>query len=297
MNIWITGSSGFLGGRLALGLRSEGHRVLGLSRRAPPNAQEGISIDLSDNDAPQELNRISGDWGRPDTVIHSACLKPGTGSLTDHVKSNVMTTANLIEALANFPPQQMIYISTLSVNFLPELNATDNGITSRNDLPYLVTKKCSEQLVQGFQSISQVTVLRLPSLYGVGQTDSFIDGLARMAKHNQTIELFGRGETVREALHVGDAVTAIISCVQKPPTATFSCLSLGCGQKITTREYVEALVAAMTSSSPIVPVDRPSTQKFDLLADISDAQSIIGFSPSSLSKAMEKYARELQTQP
>jgi nucleoside-diphosphate-sugar epimerase len=295
MNIWITGSAGFLGNRLAFAFNSAGHRVLGLSRRPSPSADTAVTIDLADRDASRKLRALTEDWGQPEAVIHAACLKPGNHSLSEYVASNVSATATLLDALEDNPPRQLIFVSTMSVLALPSLKLDGSTGSTRNDIPYLVTKRCSEQLVEGYRFRSQVIVLRLPSLYGAGQTDSFIDGLARLAQSNEPIELFGRGETVRDVLHVDDAVKAVLSSVQAPPQAAFSCFNLGCGQRTTSLEYAEALVAALASKSAIVPVDKPSPQQVGIQANITEASKLIGFNPMPLSTSMERYANELRT--
>jgi nucleoside-diphosphate-sugar epimerase len=71
MNIWITGSAGFLGNRLAFAFNSAGHRVLGLSRRPSPSADTAVTIDLADRDASRKLRALTEDWGQPEAVIHS----------------------------------------------------------------------------------------------------------------------------------------------------------------------------------------------------------------------------------
>ena len=136
-------------------------------------------------------------------------------------------------------------------------------------------------------------MLRLPSLYGAGQEDSFIDGLARTAQLGDSIELFSRGELVRDALHVSDVVRAIDKCITQPPANPYSILNLGCGQRITTSEWARALVDALASKSAIIPVDREASQ-FDLYADISAARQQIAFAPTSLSESMKVYADELR---
>ena len=234
--------------------------------------------------------------GYPDVVVHAASRQPGQYELSEYVKSNVLTTANLLDALDQFPPRQLIYTSTLSVYGRPDRNPVAETHAVRGDSPYAMTKLWSEQLLEALQDRTQVIILRLPSLYGVGQADSFIDGLARLAIRNQVIELFARGEVVRDALHADDVVGAIVFCVTAPPQVQFCCMNLGCGQRITTREYVQALVEALGSSSPIVPVDRPSPHRCDLYADIGEARRLIGFSPTQLMASMERYANELRAQ-
>jgi len=134
----------------------------------------------------------------------------------------------------------------------------------------------------------------LPSLYGAGQADSFIDGLARRAIRNEPIELFARGQLVRDALHVDDVVEAIGACVERPPAETPCIMNLGVGCAIRTIEYVKVLIEALGSTSQIILVDRPTAYN-DMYANIEKARRLIGFSPTQLPESMKRYASELRT--
>ena len=296
MNIWITGYAGFLGSYLSRAFTTDGHMVIGLSRRKCSSAGKSVSIDLASDDTCQRLAEVANEYGRPDVVVHAASRQPGPYELSAYIRSNVMTTAQLLDSLAQFPPAHLIFTSTLSVYGRPESNPVKESHPIKGELPYAATKWWGEQLVSTFATETQVTVLRLPSLYGVGQRDSLIDGLASLAIKNEPIEMFDRGKMARDTLHVDDVTGAIQDCVTHPPQQRFRCLNLGCGKRITTQEYAVALVGALGSSSPIVPVDRPSRQPFDLFADIDEARRQIGFTPTGMLESLERYADELQSQ-
>src|ERR1044071_8739363 len=102
MKIWITGGAGVLGGRLSAGLGRQGHRVLSLSRRPSPDADESISIDLAQEK--EKLNSLAHEHGPADVVIHAASRQPGRYTFPEFVKGNILPTVNLIEALKLSPP-------------------------------------------------------------------------------------------------------------------------------------------------------------------------------------------------
>jgi len=293
MNIWITGCSGFLGQRLTKHFSADGHNVLGLSRRGCATATESIEIDLSDAKSRATLRSLLIKQGAPDRVIHAAAQQPGPYDLSTFVNSNVRSASNLTEALSEFPPPQVIYTSTQSVYGRPASLPVNETRPAGGQLPYGATKRWAEQLFENMQTQTQVIVLRLPSLYGAGQADSFIDGLARTAQEDGPIELFSNGELIRDALHVNDVVKAIDSCVQLSPTAGFSVINLGCGAPIKTSKWARGLIDALNSHSDIIPVDRPASH-FDFYADISEARSKLGFEPMSLPESMSVYVNELR---
>jgi nucleoside-diphosphate-sugar epimerase len=239
------------------------------------------------------IEKLSAESGTPEVVIHAASKQPGPGDLADFVDANVHATSNLLEGLTLRPPRLIVYTSTLSVYGRPSIIPVDESGPAGGSLPYGATKRWGEQLLETFQRYSRIVILRLPSLYGTGQADSFIDGLARTAQLGDSIELFSRGALVRDALHVSDVVRAIDNCITQTPGNPFSVLNLGCGQRITTSEWARALVDALGSKSAIIPVDREASQ-FDLYADISAARKQIGFEPMSTAESMKVYADELR---
>ena len=294
MRIWVTGCGGFLGSRLVKVFTALGHAVIGLSRRKCQFNSRTVCLDLAGEKAFKQLHDLVKDVGLPDVIVHAASLKPGPYALSDYVKSNVLTTANLLDMVNQFPPRQFIYTSTLSVYGRPERNPVKEADPINGNFPYAITKWWAEQLLEPFQRQCQIMILRLPSLYGAGQDDSFIDGLARLAMRNEAIELYDKGEVVRDALHVEDIVGAIVSCATSPPCGQFLRFNLGCGKPVTARRYVEELLTVFKSSSRVLPVNKPSPQPFDLYGDIQEAQKQIGFKPTPLPASMERYASELR---
>ncbi len=292
MNIWITGCSGFLGSRLVYHFAKQ-HNVTGLSRRNCAAATQSVSIDLSDSDSPRLIEKLSAASGAPDVVIHAASREPGPGDLADFVDANVHSTSNLMEGLTLQPPPLIIYTSTHSVYGRPSLIPVDESAPAGGTLSYAATKRWAEQLLETFQRYSRIVVLRLPSLYGSGQAENFIENFAHTAQLNDSIELLSRGELVRDALHVSDVLRAIDNCLTQPPQHAFSIMNLGCGQRITTGEWARALVDVLDSKSAIVPIDREAFE-FDLYADISAARQHIAFTPTSLAESIKVYVDELR---
>jgi nucleoside-diphosphate-sugar epimerase len=158
---------------------------------------------------------------------------------------------------------------------------------------YGLSKLWSERLTELFATHAPVVVLRLPSLYGLGQGDSFIDGLAAIALRNEPIELFSKGQVIRDALPATDAVQAIVATIERITWDGFTVMNLGCGRPITAIEYAETIVSALQATSRIVPVERQAAQP-DLYADITEARSRIGFEPTPLMRSLREYARALR---
>ena len=290
--VWITGSSGFVGHRLVRYFSSHGAFVVGFSRRGC-EADHSVIVDLSSHAAVQRLQQVISEGLAPDVIIHAASKQPGNGKDAEFVFANVYTTQRLLEAIVDRPPQKLIYTSTQSVYQRAASLPVYEDAPAGGAMPYSATKRWGEQLLESMADVSEVTVLRLPSLYGAGQADSFIDGLAQTALRDEPLELFSQGEVIRDALHVSDVVKAVGACVNRPVERGYTVMNLGCGRPVKTLEYAEALVSALGSASKIVPVARKASQ-VDLYANIERARRLIGFAPMTLDESMTEYANELR---
>lgn len=106
--IAITGSTGFVGGNVALVLQSFGYEILGLSRKPESLRWPSRVTDLSNED---DLSEALAD---ADVVVHAAIQNDFTRLINDRdaaYDSFVETTARIARA-ANASNAQMIYIST-----------------------------------------------------------------------------------------------------------------------------------------------------------------------------------------
>lgn len=291
MMVWVTGAGGFLGRNLCHALVRGGHIVVELSR----NSKE-FPIDLAEPNTLALLEKFSKNAGQPDVVIHLASRQPGTYQYVDFVKSNVMTTANLLNFVAKTPPKLFIYTSTISVYARPPCNPVDENGMTRACSPYTATKLAAENLIAGLNDLScRFVTFRLPSLYGIGQSDSFIDGLAKQIRRGHDVELFDQGKRIRDVLPVNDVVTAILNCLNFESGYSHVIYNLGCGESVTANEFAEKLVHLLGSSSRIILGNRTNNNSFDIYLDIEQARREIKFMPTPWGEALERYVHELST--
>lgn len=297
MKIWVTGAAGFLGTRVLAALAARGHEIVAIDRRAMPAAARSVTIELSADDACAQMQALARTAGPPDVLIHAASLQPADHrTVSEYVKGNLLTAAIVADALSPSPPAQIIYTSTISVYGRPQRVPVREEDPPNCEHPYAITKLAAEQVLAALQDCTQVTILRLASLYGVGQADSFIDGLARRAQAGEPIHLFSRGVFIKDVLPVGDVVRALAACIDTPPGERQCRMNLGAGRPRTMRDYAEMVVAALGSRSEVVLDEHPASQPYDLYADISKARREIGFVPTESAEAIRAYLDELRAQ-
>lgn len=169
MRILVTGSNGFVGGKIAAALLARGEYVIGLGRTAAPAAP--VSQYLC-HDLARPLR-----FAEPvDAVIHCAALSAPWAHPGAYRRANVDGTRHVLAYAAQCGHPYLIYISSSSVFY----RAADQlGLTEDSPIPpddeqindYSRTKRRGEVLVHAYAG--PWAVLRPRAVFGPGDTVIF----------------------------------------------------------------------------------------------------------------------------
>lgn len=294
MKVWVLGAGGFIGRHLVESLRGV-HDVTAFVRPSAAAIRGAVRVDLASARAPAILRLTAKNRGRPDVVFHLASRQPGPHAPADYVSGNVGALAGALGFLRDVPPRRFVFTSTLSVYGRPDRNPVRENAVTRPVHAYAASKLAAEGLLGWLSGRCQVTILRLPSVFGLGQADSFVDGLAKTALRHAPITLFGRGRLLRDALHVRDVVRGLGACLHRPAVRGTVVINLGSGRAATNRDYARGLVKWLKSRSPITSVPEAPPAMFGVQADIERARRFLGFRPMTLDESLRLYAHELHT--
>jgi dTDP-L-rhamnose 4-epimerase len=213
----ITGGAGFIGSKLYAAVQDTFDKIVIVDNFCTDVHPNGACFDLlrttdylevADLSNPAEINRVV-DKHRPTAVVHLAAETATGKSMTEpskHVSTNVLGSANLIEALASMPEKvrAVVLASTRAVYgegswtnsetgevFQPSQrsvsalasrnwdfeNSVPNAMSAATVPPnpsnvYGVTKNAQEQLLKTWCAANEVSfmALRLQNVYGPGQT-------------------------------------------------------------------------------------------------------------------------------
>lgn len=117
MKYFLTGATGFVGGRLARLLRANGHDVVALVRnpaKATDLLEAGVIVAPGDVTQPDTLRAPMAGC---DGVFHVAgWYKLGVRNKSDGQKINVEGTRNVLNAMRDLGIPKGVYTSTLAVN-------------------------------------------------------------------------------------------------------------------------------------------------------------------------------------
>ncbi|MBI2552445.1 NAD(P)-dependent oxidoreductase [Candidatus Uhrbacteria bacterium] len=295
----VTGATGFLGSALTGALLDRGKRVIGIGRRdqgfLSARAVKDPQFILRKLDLTQDVTAALSEY-KIETIFHLAAQQPSSPALSfdDFYKGNVSTTRNVI-TLAKQSASQLIYVSTIAVCgvFDKELSEDVPAVPSNY---YGLTKYIAERLIEiELQRTNvQATVVRFPSLFGRNHLGGMIYTYYQLAKEAKPIEVYGRGETLRNALYVDDAIDALCRVAEKKEILTpFEIFLVGSANSLPMARIAEYVRDYLHSSSKVVLIDKPSSPPWDVNMNIGKIKQRLGFSPMTLEDGIKKYIESM----
>jgi len=162
---------------------------------------------------------------RFDRVVHFAAESHVDRSIEDplsFLRTNVLGTQNLLDASREFGIERFHQISTDEVyGDLPlerkDLKFTE-GSAIRPSSPYSASKASADLLCQAYHRTFNVpvTISRCSNNYGPFQfPEKLIPRMIVLALKDQKLPVYGKGENVRDWLHVSDHCSAIDAVLAK----------------------------------------------------------------------------------
>jgi dTDP-glucose 4,6-dehydratase len=229
----VTGGAGFLGSHFirewigttrgelrTLDLLTYAGSLSRLASVASDPRYRHIQADVLDREAVSSLCR---DF-RPNLVVHFAAESHVTRSERDPErfrKTNTEGTRVMLEAAASSGVGRFIHISTDEVygprprGYFRERDKLpgDSQATS----PYAKSKAIADDLARSFSDQLEVVVLRPTNCFGPWQyPEKALPRWITRALTGQTVPVWGDGRHVRQWLHAGDLIEAIMLVVDAP---------------------------------------------------------------------------------
>lgn len=249
---FVTGGSGFIGGRLVERLVGGGTTVRALARseeaaeRVAALGAEPVRGDIGDRDS------LAAAAEGCDTAFHLAAHVADFGPWEDFERGNVEGTRNVLAACAEAGVRRFVHCGTEAALMAGEpLVHVDETTALRPDspAPYPATKAKAEQAVrdasrEGFETV----VVRPRFVWGKGDT-TLLPEIVRTVRAGQWAWI-GGGHNVTDTAHVDNVAAGMLLAAEKgrPGEAYF----------ITDDEPVEfrKFVTAMLQTQGVEPPDR-----------------------------------------
>ncbi len=247
---FVTGGSGFIGGKLIERLRADGHTVRGLSRSEPAAGRirerggEPVSGDLADVGA----LRAAADGC--ELAFHAAATLGDWGRREEFERGNVEGTANVLRACAESGVQRLVHVGTEAALLAGEpLVEVDETAPLRPDSPalYSSTKARAEQLVldanrEGFETV----VIRPRFVWGRGDT-TLLPTMVELVRSGR-FAWIGGGRHRTSTTHVDNTVEGLVlGAARGAPGNVYFVTD---GDPVEFRAFVTDLLATQGVSSP-----------------------------------------------
>lgn len=187
-SIFITGASGFVGGRLVeiLSEQSDIQIFAGINNPNKATRLSRYNINLVQFDL-NDLSSIDSILQKCDAVVHCA-IGTAYGDDASVYKTTVEGTANLIEAAERNKVQKFVHLSSLAavdMSANPLVLNEENSVDSTETDIYAVSKRDAEKRVisHAEHSKMQITILRPTTIYGP-HSPLFMIGAGKQAIEN-----------------------------------------------------------------------------------------------------------------
>jgi nucleoside-diphosphate-sugar epimerase len=247
---FVTGGSGFIGGRLIDRLRADGHAVRALARspsaaeRVRERGAEPVSGDLADVAAMR-----TGAEGC-ELAFHAAATLGDWGKREDFERGNVEGTGNALRACADAGVRRFVHVSTEAVLLAGEpLVNVDETAPLRPDSPalYSATKALAERAVvaanrDGFETV----VVRPRFVWGLGDT-TLLPVMLDTVRSGR-FAWIGGGRQRTSTTHVDNTVEGLVLAAARgrPGNVYF----VTDGEPVVFREFVSELLESQGVAAP-----------------------------------------------
>ena len=320
MRILVTGAAGFIGMHVCQRLLDRGEEVVGID-----NLNDYYDVRLKQARLHQLLRSSSFTFEKqeiadttainllfsrymPRRVVHLAAQAGVRYSLTNpqiYVQSNLNGFINILEACRHQTIEHLVYASSSSVyggnTRLPfsEHDSVDHPLSI-----YAATKKANELMAHTYSHLYSLptTGLRFFTVYGPwGRPDMAPFIFTKSILEGLPIDVFNRGDMVRDFTYIDDIVEGVTRVLDKPATpdpafdaanpdpagsnAPYRLFNIGNSQPTPLMEYIQAIEAATGKAAvlnllPFQPGDVQATA-----ANISQLSNWVGFRPNTNVKA------------
>lgn len=315
--ILVTGTSGFLGGRLMERALGAGHEVTAVVRGSVPDDKRAglrtvrIGEICGHTQWDQALEGVT-------TIIHAAgrahiMRETATDPLSEFRRVNTDGTRRLAECAARHGVRRVVYISSIKVN--GERTEAPHGSFREDDSPrpsdpYGVSKLEAEVALADVAARSGIefAIVRPPLIYGPGVRANFLS-LLRWIDRGLPLPL-GAVDNRRTLVSVWNLCDLLLACATHPKAAGQLFLA-GDTPAVSTAELVRMLARAMGRPARLVPVPLAALRAAgsllgrgeqirrlcdSLLIDSEKAQRLLDWRPAfSLEEGLDRTVRWYRT--
>lgn len=295
-HVLVIGGCGFIGSHIVDSLSASGHRITVLDHNKEQFRPPLDGVDYYHENIGTE-GLLGGVIGDVDTVIHTASSTTPATSNDDplyDVEFNLLELLKLLECMRKNDKKRIVFLSSGGTVYgSPKVIPTPESHALAPKCSYAAVKIAMEHYlgIYAYQYGFNTTIIRPANPYGPRQSyrgnQGVIANFTAKAIRNETLTLWGNGNTVRDFIHISDLASLCIALIERNITGVFNA---GSGQGHSVREVIDTL--EQIHGSQLKQDLRPS-RAFDIpeiILDISKAQQELSWRPTiSLYNGMSDY--------
>ena len=270
MKILVTGGLGFIGLHLIKKLlKNTNNIVLNLDSKTYCSMPEALNIDdkninynfeKTDITNANKVNKILTEF-QPNLLFHLAAESHVDNSITNpgnFIKTNVVGTYNLLNgALINIKDKskfKFIHISTDevygSLNNIKENSFIEESKFLPNS-PYAASKSSSDLLVRAWNKTYKLRTITTNCVNNFGPwqfPEKLIPVVIYSCLKNINIPVYGKGNNIREWIHVNDHVKLLIDISKKGKIG--ECYNIGSGNEFQNIDIIKKICTYLDHKIP-----------------------------------------------
>lgn len=288
MRFLVTGGAGFLGSALANRLASDGHQVQvldDLSNGSTDILHPSITFTQGDVDDIPLLWSLLRDV---DCVYHLAARVSVAQSVLhprDYNRVNVGGTVSLMEAMRDTGVRRVVFASSGAIYGRLTTQPVHENDPPLPVSPYAVSKWAAEQYIHTIGQLWEIetVALRIFNAYGPNQSlpishPPVVPRFLQQVLTGGSVVIFGKGTQTRDFVYVTDVVEAMVTAAQAQ-SVNRQIINIGSGKEISIDQIVNQIEQVTGKKAHrLYNTDHVSGVP-RLVADISRAQSLLGFRP------------------
>lgn len=275
MRVAVTGASGYIGQEVAAELRRQGYRVAPLTRGDVPGQYRDMLLG--------DVGTFAEHLASCRHVIHLAgqLVTERSAGILDYFAANVELTHEVMAAAADAGLESVVHASSRLVY---PVTLREPAVEDRDACPdtaYGISKRWAEDVVRHVSATRSIsaTSLRIAQVTGgahpgLGVVNSFV----RQAGADGEITVNGRGDAVREIVHVQDVARALVAALDRK--GEWQAINIGGTRSVTIAQIAHLVADAAEGGVAVkhVDVDAEDLSRFAL--DSTRARSQLAWEPS-----------------
>jgi nucleoside-diphosphate-sugar epimerase len=304
----VTGGAGFIGSHLTEKLVSQGHRVRvadNLVTGKRRNLEHIRGVDFLEGDLADLAFAKTATDGM-EFVLHQAAMASVPRSVKDPITSNranIDAALNVLVASRDAGVKRVVYAGSSSVYGDTPTLPKHEGMTPNPLSPYALQKLVGEEYCRMFTRLYglETVTIRYFNVFGPRQDpgspySGVISLFATALLDTRRPTIYGDGEQTRDFTYVANVVDGVLRACEARD-ANGQTINVATGSRMSLNELLKVMNRlAGTSMEPLRQEPRTGDVK-DSQADISKAQSLLGYQPTvsseeGLKRTLEWYRSE-----